>query len=208
MKPTVYCITATKNRHTQLERVVRFFLNQTYEGRMVHLIYNNAPSVLRLNKNLPPDKFLLINNHLHLGTGKPYTTLGDIYNDILKFLPPDAEIITFMDDDDIYLPEHIEEGIKGLERGGLLSYKPQKSWYKHGKAEATLVENTLEPSIFVKASHIREYGFSPETKTSGNPKDLNNFSAYSHYSTDHGDGIITPCSDSWAKRYYRYAESK
>lgn len=157
----VCLITATKNRHRQLERLVRFVLNQTYTN-WTHLIFNNASSPLRLNTNLDSNKFLLINKSLSSKTGKSYTTLGDIYNDIIPFIPEDCDVINFMDDDDVFMPNHVEEGIKGLERGRKKAYKPQKSWYKHGRG-IDLVENNLEPSIFVEASHIKEYGFSPET---------------------------------------------
>lgn len=158
----VCLITATRDRHKQLERVVRFALDQTYDN-WVHLIYNNSPISQRLNNNLPKDKFILVNNFLGLKTGKPYQTLGDIYNDILHFVPEDVDVINFMDDDDVFLQNHVEEGVKGLQRGGLTAYKPQKSWYKHLKVNPVLVENNLEPSIFVKADWVRKYGFSSET---------------------------------------------
>lgn len=158
----VCLVTATKDRHKQLERVVRFALDQTYED-WVHLIYNNSSTEQRLNKNLPAGKFILINNHLSLKNHKPYSTLGDIYNDILTFIPEDVQVINFMDDDDVFLPNHVEEGVKGLQRGGLLAYKPEKSWYKHMKQKATLVVNTMEPSIFVAKDHVMKYGFSSET---------------------------------------------
>ena len=236
----VCLITATKDRHRHLERVVRFALNQTYDN-WVHLIYNNSKLPLRLNSNLPEGKFLLINKSLSLRTGKPYDNLGDIYSDIMTFVPEDVDVINFMDDDDVFLPNHVEEGVKGLIRGGLTAYKPRKSWYKHAKEKAVLAENTLEPSIFVKVEHVKQYGFSPETtaqhlqwvnplvyekqifvdsdgpatyicdwsqeiptfKTSGDPHNPNNFLNYEHWSQDKGDGIITPCSDSWANHYYK-----
>ena len=235
----VCLITATKNRHRQLERVVRFVLNQTSDN-WVHLIYNNASEILKLDDNLPKNKFILINNNISLKTGEPYKTLGEIYTDILKCIPEDCDVINFMDDDDIFLPNHVEEGLKGLERGGLLAYKPEKSWFKYAKNKPELASNTLEPSIFVKSSHVKQYGFSDETtaqhlkwvnplvyekkifadplgiptyicdwsqeiptfKTSGEPNNPNNFLNYSNWSQDKGDGIITPCSQSWAEHYY------
>jgi len=236
----VCLITATKNRHTQLERVVRFSLDQTV-GNWVHLIFNNSTSVLRLNMNLPKDKYILINKTLSSKTNKPYDTLGDIYTDTLQFVPEDCDVINFMDDDDIFLQNHVEEGLKQLEKCGLVAYKPQKSWYKHMKQKAVLVENTLEPSIFVKKDWVKEYGFGMETtaqhlkwvnpliqqhkifvdpngistyicdwsqeigtfKTSGDPDNPNNFQNYANWSKDTGDGIITPCGESWANHYRR-----
>jgi len=236
----VCLITATKNRHRQLERVVKFALNQT-SNNWVHLIYNNASDALRLNENLPKDKFILVNKSLSTKTGKPYQTLGEIYTDIIEYIPEDCDVINFMDDDDVFLTNHVEEGLKGLERGGLKAYKPEKSWFKYGKNKPELAANTLEPSIFVQAAHVKEYGFSDETtaqhlkwlnplvyekqifvdrdglptyicdwsqeiptfKTSGDPNNPNNFLNYSSWSQDKGDGIITPCSQSWAEHYYK-----
>lgn len=240
----VCLITATKDRHKQLERVVKFALDQTYDN-WVHLIFNNAFTPQRLNSDLPKDKFLLINKHLDSKTGESYNTLGDIYNDILQFIPEDVDVLNFMDDDDVFLTNHVEEGIKGLQRGGLTAYKPQKSWYKHGKT-IELAENTLEPSIFVMKDHVIKYGFSPETtaqhlqwvnplvyekkifvdpqgpptyicdwsqeiptfKTSGDPNNPNNFQNYSNWSKDKGDGIITPCNESWGNHYRHIKTNK
>lgn len=157
----VCLITATKNRHRQLERVVKFALDQTYDN-WVHLIYNNSPTPLKLSSDLSKDKFILINNHLNLKTGRPYENLGDIYTDILTCIPNDIDIINFMDDDDIFLQNHVEEGVKGLIKGNLDAYKPKKSWYRYLK-QKSLAENTLEPSIFVKTDHVKKYGFSSET---------------------------------------------
>jgi hypothetical protein len=199
---------------------------------------------LRLNSNLPKDKFMLVNNHISMNTGKPYQTLGEIYSDILSILPAEAEVVNFMDDDDVYFPNHIEEGIKGLERGGLKAYKAKYSYFRYLR-DTNLSENNLEPSVFVKADHIREHGFSDETtaqhlkwlqplydnneifmdpegpptyicdwsqeigtfKTSGDPHNPKNFANYDAHSQDLGDGIITPCSKSWAERYCRIKEN-
>src|SRR5689334_20068163 len=128
----VCLITATKNRHRQLERIVRFVLNQT-SPNWVHLIYNNSKEILRLNKHLSPEKFILINSPLNFHTKKPYDNLGDIYTDAIKYVPADCDVINFMDDDDIFFPNHVEEGLKGLVKGQLTAYKPQKSWFRYLK---------------------------------------------------------------------------
>lgn len=236
----VCLITATKNRHRQLERLVRFVLNQTVDN-YVHLIFNNSSFPLRLNSNLPAEKFILINSSVNSITKTHYQTLGEIYNDAMQYIPDDCDVVNHMDDDDIFLPNHVEEGIKGLERGGLKAYKPKKSYYRHLKNAAILAENTLEPSIFVDAKHLKEHGYGIESvaqhhkwlnplvygkeifvdpegvptyvcdwsqeigtfKTSGDPHNPNNFRNYDEWSKDVGDGIITPCSQSWADHYYK-----
>ena len=97
----VCLITATKNRHTQLERVVRFSLNQTVDN-WIHLIYNNSNIDLSLDDDLSSDKYILVNKPICTSTNKPYETLGDIYNDIMEFIPEDCDILNFMDDDDFF----------------------------------------------------------------------------------------------------------
>lgn len=159
--PKVCVITATKNRHEHLERSVRFFLDQDYLNSC-QLIYNNSTVDQRLNTNLDPDRVILVNQHIDSTTGQPYTTLGGIYNDAIKYIPEDVEIVGFMDDDDIFLPNHISEGVKGLIRGGKTAYKPERSLFKNG-ADITPAINTFEPSIFIKKEHILKYGFSLET---------------------------------------------
>jgi len=157
----VLVITATKGRHSCLERSVGMFLKQTYKNS-VQLIYNNSCHFQRLNSNIPLDRVILINNCIDLQEKKPYTTLGAIYRDILTFLPKDVDIICHFDDDDLFLPTHIEEGVKGLINSGKMAYKPKKSYFLSGE-RISLLENTLEPSIFIKKEALIKYGYSLTT---------------------------------------------
>lgn len=163
MALTVCAITATSNRHRQLERVVKCIQDQDYTGKFYHLIFNNSCNVQRLNSNLDKSKFILINNCLNTQTHQKYSSLGEIYQDLLQFIPEDVDLVTFTDDDDLYLPNHISEGVKGYEKGKTKAYKPLKSWFKTSPINLELVNNTLEPSIFIEFSHIKQYGFSLET---------------------------------------------
>ena len=166
---SVIAICTTKNRHTHLEKLVRCFLDQDYEGPHTLLIYNNAFESQELGKiDLPENKkIILINNCMDLKTGMAYTNLGSVYRDALQFLTEDYDIATHMDDDDVYLPCHISEGVKGLERGeaklGIIrtncfAYKPAKSYYLDSIGLTEQV-NTLEPSIFVNYKYLREAGY-------------------------------------------------
>lgn len=102
----------------------------------------------------------LINNCSDTEGSGPYTNLGAIYRDAIKAIPPQAEIICFCDDDDIYLENHFTEGVKGFlkaKQQGKLAYKPAQTYYFHD--QIALVSNTMEPSFFVDANHIKQYGF-------------------------------------------------
>ena len=170
----VWAVMATCGRHTLAERSLGMFLNQDYKGPHSLLIYNNSEVDLKLEYSDFPEgnKVKLVNQHIDSVTKKRYTNLGAIYRDALTYIPKDADILVHWDDDDLFLENHISEGVKGLERGSdltkfstinnYIAYKPAKSYYRHvGGVE--LMSNTLEPSIFVKTDHIKKYGYSLTT---------------------------------------------
>lgn len=101
-----------------------------------------------------------------------FQSVGEKYQHAItlaKQLYPDINIVTHADDDDIFLPDHLIDGLTGLlegvERGQLEAYKPQRSWFRsrdtNGDILLTLQENTLEPSIFVDVDWILEHGYAP-----------------------------------------------
>jgi SAM-dependent methyltransferase len=159
MKVTAIC--ATSGRHACLERAVGFFLAQTYLDKEL-LIYNNSSVPLSLAEGYPG--IICINAPLDAITGRRYTNLGSIYRDALSFV--DSDIVCFWDDDDAYLPDHIEEGVKGLQRakslGDYKAYKPKYSWYRDANGIHAM-DNTLEPSIFVEYETLKQYGFYQST---------------------------------------------
>ena len=157
----VISLCATTGRHSLLERSVKMFIDQDFDGEHTLLIYNNstveqelAPLTLPANKHL-----ILINQSFDSQTKQPYSSLGQIYNDILIYIPDNCNLVSFWDDDDIFLPNHISEGVKGYIKGQKKAYKPLKSYYRSPEA-VVLVQNTMEPSIFVQKSHILNHGFS------------------------------------------------
>lgn len=168
----VLCIAATKNRHAHLEKLVRCFLDQDYQGKHTLFIFNNAKEPQRIEDNSPPNKrIILINNHLNSVTGKEYDTLGEVYNDILNYIniyvrigELSPELITHMDDDDIYLPSHISEGVKGYLRGQKKAYKPSKSYFVDSRG-VHVTSNVMEPSIFVNYQFLKEHGYYNENKS-------------------------------------------
>jgi hypothetical protein len=164
---------ATCGRHKLAERSLRFFLDQDYKDEHTLLIYNNSSVPLVLDgtaidlDDLDNKKVILANNHINRTTKEPYKNLGEIYTDALKDLPEDTDVIIHWDDDDIFLPNHITEGVEGLHRAiqndsKIVAYKPAQSYYRH-PGGIQLMSNTLEPSIFVEADHIRTYGYSNTT---------------------------------------------
>lgn len=167
-KPNVWCITATCGRHTTLERLVACFVAQDYEGEHTLLIFNNSEVEQELGECgiLPPNKHIeVINQFKDSITKEGYTTLGAIYRDALDEVPNFAEVITHMDDDDLFLPNHVSEGVKGYEKAILWpskhiyrAYKPEQSWFRHASGVEKM-GNNLEPSIFINAGYLKHHGY-------------------------------------------------
>lgn len=164
----VVAIMATAGRHTLAERSLKFFIDQDYKGKHTLLIFQNSEVYQALHNplNLPDNKqVILVNQHIDTTTGERYNTLGGIYNDVLAHIPEDTDLVVHWDDDDIFLNNHITEGVNGYKRAtesSLRAYKPAKSWFRHpGGVE--LMSNTLEPSIFVDYQHLKENKYSLET---------------------------------------------
>jgi hypothetical protein len=184
----VYAIMATCGRHTLAERSLRFFLDQKHADDIDHkdiyhlIIYNNSPITLSTDPTLMEGvegykRVELINQHIDQATGEPYANLGAIYNDLISHIDEikfdfaeDAEnpteyVIVHWDDDDIFLPNHLAEGMKGYRRAlkqGKVAYKPEKSYYRH-PGGIQLMGNNLEPSVFVRGSHIQKHKYSLTT---------------------------------------------
>lgn len=164
----VCAIMATCGRHKLAERSIRLFLEQDYQGVHELLIYNNSPiqqTLGNFSTGAPNKLATLINQSTSNRTNQSYENLGDIYNDALKYISSDTDVIIHWDDDDLFLPNHISEGIQGLKIAlamGKEAYKPAQSYYRHAGG-IQLMSNTLEPSIFVTARHIKRYGYSEST---------------------------------------------
>jgi len=62
------------------------------------------------------------------------------------------------DDDDIYMPYHLEQAIDGIISNEKDAWKAGKSFFAT-QHEIKLVQNTLEASVIVKMERIREIGF-------------------------------------------------
>lgn len=157
-------ITCFFGRHYCVERILKCFLNQDYEGEITLLLYNNCKISQQLdNIKLPKNRHItLINNHLDLQTVEEYTNVGDIFRDALTFVPKECNVINHFDSDDIFLPNHVSEGVKGIKeayKNNQLAYKPYFSYYLYGENQVEKSHNTFEPSIFVDKQYLNQEGF-------------------------------------------------
>lgn len=137
-----------------VRRILAQFYAQTYPNIELVIFNTDEEYPFVLEKEDP--RVIVVNNHLNYETGEPYTNRGDICRDAVTHATGDYFMLA--DDDDVYLPWHIEQAVDGIEENGKDAWKPQKSLFAApGKIELT--QNTLEASVIVKMDRIREIGF-------------------------------------------------
>lgn len=167
----IAALCCTHGRFTCLKRVIRCFMDQTYTGPSLLFICNSGKELkfsdeLRNYISTFSDKRIYIFNIKE----SDYNSVGEKYNIALQALFerfPMVDVVTSFDDDDIFLPNHLSEGNKGIEKAyskGKLAYKPKLSYFRYrenGLHKIAQNENTYETSIFVDAKYLKERGFAP-----------------------------------------------
>lgn len=107
-----------KRDRQMVERAVKSLLNQTYENIEIILIDDNAgfkyaefrSQIKALVKELSSDKIVYVENQENLGG-------AGARNEGIKLAT--GEYITFLDDDDLYLPEKVEKQLEFMQKNGL-----------------------------------------------------------------------------------------
>ena len=161
-------LTCTHGRFKCLQRNLRCYLDQEHDGYSAMFICNSGkPLKLDPRIEIPENKQIYIDNCGIMN----FQSVGEKYNHALKMsmsLFPHAQYITSADDDDIFLPDHLQQGQRGIEKAtdqGRCAYKPQKSYfrYRHSPEDIRVskAENNLEPSIFVQVEWLEQYGYAP-----------------------------------------------
>jgi len=144
VEPLVSCLTSTYGRYSVLREAVSCFLQQDYENKEL-IIFNNHH--VPLNINFPNVR--VINDDPLL------PTLGDCRNRLLEFALGDY--VRTWDDDDLYLPWAIRQGVECI--GEYSGFKPKYSWSSRKNKFYTLDENVFEASWTVKAEVAKKYGY-------------------------------------------------
>jgi glycosyltransferase involved in cell wall biosynthesis len=161
--PKVSAVMCTYRRFKCVERAINCFLRQDYEGEKEIIVYNT--DIEHPYPNLKDNKLIeVINNNIDSLTNEPYTNVGAMRRDAIAHATGDYHIT--WDDDDIFLPFFIRQGIDRIFETGLPSFKPEKSFFYSGD-NLRLVKNTLEASIVADIHKVREYGFLLETGKEG-----------------------------------------
>lgn len=147
-------VCTTYRRFTCVERIIAQYHAQSYLNK--ELIIFNTDEEYPMELGFDDDSIIVINNGIDYQTNKPYENRGQICRDAVTHTTGDYFMLA--DDDDIYLPWHLEQAVNGIKENQKDAWKPQKSFFAtHNKL--MLCQNTLEASVIVKMDRIREIGF-------------------------------------------------
>lgn len=139
-----------------VRRIIAQFMSQTYKNVELIIFNTDVEHPMQLDASLIDLDIKVINNNINLETGESYKNRGEICRDAVKYTTGDYFMLA--DDDDVYLPWHIQQAVEGIQENGKDAWKPEKSFFAApGKIE--LSQNTMEASVIVKMNRIREIGF-------------------------------------------------
>lgn len=147
-------VCTTYRRYTCVNRIIAQFNAQTYANK--ELIIFNTDTEHPMTLGFEDDRITLINNNIDYETGLEYTNRGDICRDAVTHTSGDYFMLA--DDDDVYLPWHMQQAVDGILENQKDAWKPHKSFFATPN-KVELVQNTLEASVIVKMHRIREIGF-------------------------------------------------
>ena len=160
--PKISAVCCTFGRFKCVERVMNCFLAQDYPNKELIIFNTDTDSpydVVQSNHSIT-----IVNRSIDSVTNEPYTNVGAIRRDALMFATGDF-VVTW-DDDDIFLPHFMTQGIERMAQTGLPSFKPEMSFFYSGD-NLRLVMNTLEASVIASMDLVRKYGYLLETGKEG-----------------------------------------
>jgi hypothetical protein len=147
-------VCTTFRRFTCVERIIAQYHAQTYSNK--ELIIFNTDTEYPMTLGFTDPSIILVNCSIDYHTNQPYTNRGAICRDAVTHATGDLFMLA--DDDDIYLPWHLSQAVDGITENGKDAWKPQKSFFAT-QHKLELTQNTLEASVIVSMSRIRDIGF-------------------------------------------------
>lgn len=169
-------VCTTYRRFTCVERIIAQYNAQTYANK--ELIILNTDIEHPMSLGFVDENIIVINNNIDYQTGVPYKNRGQICRDAVTHATGDYFMLA--DDDDIYLPWHMQQAVDGIESLGTDAWKPEASFFAT-QHEIKVVKNTLEASVIVKMPRIREIGFR---------EDMTGYEGLSWYTTLRDEGQL------------------
>ncbi|HTV30637.1 MAG TPA: hypothetical protein VMF32_23030 [Xanthobacteraceae bacterium] len=136
------CLMGTYGRYSQVCDGLACFLQQTALEDATMLIYNQHPVPLTFDH----PRVRVINET------RPTRPLRYIRQRMFDLADPAADLIHLWDDDDLYLPWHLQDCLEHI--GDAAAWKPARSWYSHSTSEFNLIHEIFEGSWIFRANHV------------------------------------------------------
>lgn len=137
-----------------VQRIVAQYQAQTYPNKELIIFNTDTDFPYTLGEDDP--SIIVVNNHLRYDTREPYKNRGEICKDAVAHATGDYFMLA--DDDDVYLPWHLQQAVEGIEEIGKDAWKPHQSFFANAIG-IDLVSNTMEASVIVNMQRIRQIGF-------------------------------------------------
>lgn len=147
----------TYGRYAQVCDGLACFLQQTAIENATMLIYNQHPVPLSFDH----PRVRVINE-----TG-PARPLRYIRQRMFDLADPAADLIHPWDDDDLYLPWHLQDCLERI--GDAAAWKPARCWYSFSKSDFDLIHELFEGSWIFRASHVAAARLNTHTNAIDHP---------------------------------------
>jgi hypothetical protein len=137
------CLMGTYGRYSLACEALACFLEQTRLSQATLLIYNQHPVPLRFDH----PRVRVVNEEL------PARSLRYIRQRMHELADPSAELIHWWDDDDLYLPWHLEDCLIHVKEN--VAWKPASCWTSLDKTAFSLEQNRFEGSWVLRADYLK-----------------------------------------------------
>lgn len=141
---SIACLLGTYGRYDLVCESLACFLSQTAVGDATLLIYNQHPTPMTFEH----PRVTVVNE------AAPPMAQRYIRHRMVELSDPSIELVHFWDDDDLYLPWHIEDTLASV--GSAAAWKPATSWTSYYNTAFERGANTFEGSWTMRRRFVIE----------------------------------------------------
>ena len=138
------CLMGTYGRYGLVCESLACFLQQSAMSDATLLIYNQHPEPLVFDH----PRVRIVNE-----PGR-HASLRHIRQRMHELADPSADLIHWWDDDDLYLPWHLQDCLDHI--GDRVAWKPASSWLSKANTRFTLSQNRFEGSWIFRSDHLKK----------------------------------------------------
>lgn len=139
----VACLMGTYGRYSLVCKSLSCFLQQSAISQACLLIYNQHQVPLQFDH----PKVKVVNE---VSSGEP---LRFIRHRMIELADPSAEFIHWWDDDDLYLPWHLEDCVQHISQN--VAWKPASSWMSERNVKFSMHSNQFEASWLFRSDYLK-----------------------------------------------------